>query len=431
MKRIFHVILVLSVFLVAACGNNTPSNSESSSNSNNKTENQGEEKEKIELLFWTPEAGAKKEAIQSSVDTFNASQNEIVVKAEHMDGESLKTKMKVSMASNQMPDIFHYWSGDSFKLFVDANVVADLTDHINKDESFKNSLMPGALDRSSYDGKVYGLPNAINNVILWYNKDIFAQYNLQPPTTMEELEAVVKVLKENDVTPISLAGKRRWPVLHWFSYLSNRIGGNEPFQKAIAGEGDFTQESFIQAGAKLQELVQNGSFTNGFLGVDNEAAEAEFTSGKSGMYLMGDWSLGNLKKNSNFEVGYTIFPVIDGGAGEPNHVHGGFGTGYAVSNTADLDAAYKFLAFLLGTEERTKFIETMGEPSPVKTNPSEDKLDPVSYSYLKFAGSTPTGYFPFYDQALGPKKAELLLNAVSAIAGDPSLDVKAELSKVK
>ena len=46
----------------------------------------------------------------------------------------------------------------------------------------------------------------------WYNKEIFEQYNLTPPTTMDEWLNVCKTLKDNGITPISVDGVDRWPV---------------------------------------------------------------------------------------------------------------------------------------------------------------------------------------------------------------------------
>ena len=55
----------------------------------------------------------------------------------------------------------------------------------------------------TWNGKQWALPMDFAGIGIIYNKDIFAQYNLKPPTTYRELERVVKTLKDNGVTPFA------------------------------------------------------------------------------------------------------------------------------------------------------------------------------------------------------------------------------------
>ena len=49
----------------------------------------------------------------------------------------------------------------------------------------------------------------------------------------------------------------------FFMSLAAREGGLEPFDKAVAGEGSFEDESFLYAGRKIQEWVEKNHFPEG------------------------------------------------------------------------------------------------------------------------------------------------------------------------
>lgn len=417
------LILLLSIgLLLTACGGGGKDNSTASTEGNTTATK--------ELTVWLSDSETKlKEAMQSSVDAFHASQSEIQVKVEYMDDESLKTKIKVAGAGGQMPDVFNYWSGEQFNSMIKAGVIADISDEIMNDQTFVDNLAGGALEAGMLDGKLYSLASGSSNVMFYYNKQIFADNNITVPTNWTEFMSAVEKLKSSGVTPIAVGAKDRWPLLFYFSYLSNRIGGTEPFINAAANNGDFTDPSFVEAGQKIQELANAGGFGDGFLGMASAQSDAAFQSGKAGMILMGDWSIGTYA-DSGIDLGYFSFPAVENGKGDPSLMHGGYGGGYSVSSSADKEAATKFLKFILTPEQRKEYVIAVGAPSSIKVDLEGSDINPMVADYLSNIGSVASGYFPYFDQAIDAKRAEQILNAVVSIAaGAP--DIKAELAKIK
>ena len=79
---------------------------------------------------------------------------------------------------------------------------------------------------------------------VFYNKEIFEQYNLEIPQTVSQLEQVCDTLVENGITPFALANASKWTGSMYFMSLATRKGGLEPIQKAVDGSGTFEDESF-------------------------------------------------------------------------------------------------------------------------------------------------------------------------------------------
>lgn len=421
MKK-YLTLLLISLLVLAGCGSDEPEANASESEA-------GTNGEVTELTFWTPEV-ENRETINNMINDFNSAHENIEIKPEFFDDEAYKTRLRVAIAGNQMPDLFFYWSGDAFRSLVDAGLVADINDELNEDSAFADRVLPGGLDAFTVDGNRYGLPSDAGAVNLYYNKDIFAENNLTPPQTYDELLQVVDQLNELNIIPITVAGRDRWPVLHWFSYLSQRIGGTEPFEKVQAGEGDFTQESFIKAGEKLQDLaIGNEAFVNGFLGLDYAAAEALFINERAAMYMQGDWTIPTFASNNAFvdKVGYIPFPEFEDGEGSSLYFHGGFAQGYSISASIEnKDAAYQAIKYL--SEHREGLIEK-GLPGSIQgVEVDESNMTPLAYEYIQYINEVPEGFFGFYDQQLAVNTADELLNAVMAIVSGG--DVYEQLSQV-
>src|SRR5690625_4561406 len=341
--------------------------------------------------------------------------------------------MKVAIAGNQMPDIFTYWSGETFDTLVDTNKLGNITEQLNNDPEFKDNVLPGGFDTFTYDEEIYGIPVLFSAVSLWYNNEIFEENGLTPPTTYDELLTVVDELNAKDITPITVSGKDRWPILHWYSYLVERIGGTEPFEKAKNGETDFSEPVFIEAAEKLQELaIDRKGFVNGFLGLEYAAAESLFVNDRAAMYLQGEWAM-NAFLDDEFanKVGFVPFPTIDGGGGDLNQFHGGFGVGMAISADADQEAAYEAIKFLSSPEQRAPIYEG-ADISPMKDpGLKEENMHPLAYNYDNYISENLSGFFGYYDQELDAKRSDQFLNAVGAIVSEETIDIKNELKKIK
>lgn len=385
-----------------------------------------------EITFWSSDSEASlRSVLQDTVNTYNASQSFVKVVPEFMDDENLKMKLRVAAAGGEMPNIFNYWTGEIFEQMIDAGVIAEIGSSLKDDQTFMSNITEGALENMEYNGGVYGMPLGSTNVFFWYNEDIFNELNLNVPKTFDELLNAIEVINQSGKKPIALGGKEVWPLLFYFSYLSNRIGGSEPFEKAVEGNGDFMDPSFIKASQMIQTLADRGAFGPGFLGVASAQADAEFLSGNSAMVLMGDWMAGYYTSTAQFNIGQFPFPSVKDGLGDSGMINGGISGVMAIGEDSSkkVDATKDFLKFMMSPEERAKYVAVSGAPSIIKVDLSSFDINPELANYIATYSENGTGYFPFYDQAIDSKRADKILQAISIIAiGN---DIEPELSKIK
>ncbi len=389
----------------------------------------------VEITYWNSSGSVEdREATEAMIARFEEANPDIKVKFEGMAEEAYKTKIKTVIASNNLPDVFGYWVGEQFHTLVDSGNVADLTQMYQEDQEFTDTFVPGSLEAVTYDECIYGIPTSITCMAVWYNKAIFEENGIEIPTTYEELKEVIHTLSENGVTPIAVGGKDRWPFLGWFSYLAQRTGGVELYDEVCYGDKNFTEDAFVKAGEELRALSKEG-FMNGNLSMDATTAEAVFAAGKAAMMITGSWSIPTFTADETRakDFSYFPFPKVEGGAeDEDGYLYGGVANTMAISNSTEhMEAAQKFVKFMMSEEEQTINCERTGTFSTVTTSPKEENMDPLAYQFSQYVSDGVQGFIAYTDQALQPEQSEKLLSALTAIVADDSTDVKEELAKIK
>ncbi|MEV7991106.1 extracellular solute-binding protein [Streptomyces sp. NPDC086077] len=293
---------------------------------------------------------------QAAVERFNASKAAKntggTVRLEKVPGSEYPAKLRTAMGSPNAPDVFFNWGGGSIKAYQEAGQLVDLTDVIEGDPILKDGFLPSVLDAGALGGRRYGIPmRGMQPVILFYNKAVFAEHKLQPPTTWDQLLDTNAKLKKAGITPFALGGTDIWPELMWLEYLVDRIGGPEVFARIQNGDSaGWGDPSVLKAAETVRDLVDAGAFGKGFNSVSyvNGGAPAVFAQGKAAMHLMGSWEystqLGKFPDFAKKHLGWAAFPAFDGGTGDVRNVVGNPTNYWSVNaRTRNKDAAIAFL----------------------------------------------------------------------------------------
>ncbi|MFP3155997.1 extracellular solute-binding protein [Lachnospiraceae bacterium ZAX-1] len=116
----------------------------------------------------------------------------IKVEIEALAGGSGDNVVKTRLASGDMADICTYNAGSLLQALNPSEYFIDLSgeEWIDRlDDTFRSTV--------TFDGNVYGVPTASTQIgAILYNKEIYAKYNLEVPTTWEEFLKNCDILKE-------------------------------------------------------------------------------------------------------------------------------------------------------------------------------------------------------------------------------------------
>src|SRR5690606_34423674 len=123
--------------------------------------------------------------------------------------EPYKDKIRVLMASGEVPDIYFSWSGEFGRKFARAGVALDLTDHVDE-RDWADELPAASLTPYELDGRIYGVPLNVNAKFMVYNTAVFEEHGLAAPETWDELMAACAMLVEAGVTPIAFGNQFPW-----------------------------------------------------------------------------------------------------------------------------------------------------------------------------------------------------------------------------
>ena len=372
---------------------------------------------KVTINWWHISTDEKFKAIwQKLADDYTAAHPNVTIVITVLENEAFKAKMTTVMQSGNPPDLFQSWGGGVMNEYATAGLLKDITADVKG--AWGDSIGKGALAVYSYQGKQYGIPWDMGMVGFWYNKDLFTKAGIQaPPKTWTELLDAVKKLQAASITPIAVAGKDKWPAMFYWTYLAARIGGKDAFDAAYSRKGAFTDQPFVDAGKKLQELIALKPFQDGFLGATYGDQAGLVGNSKAAIELMGQWapSVENDnsvdKKGLGDKLGWFPFPAVEGGKGNATDAMGG-GNGFAVGKNAPPEAV-DFLKYLTSADAQRTMAKG-GFILPVVKGAE----DGITSDLLKLvqAGAVAAPYFQlYYDQYMPPAVGSVINDSVQEL----------------
>ena len=233
----------------------------------------------------------------------------IIIEFEPIKNTEYDAYLKTSLETGVGADIVMLRSYDGGRQIYDGGYLVELNDLIpNFDDFTKNSI--GAWQTE--DGVIYGVPYFGSITGVWYNKDIFAEYDLEPPTVWSEFLSICKTLKDNGEVVFAHGTNEQWVLTETFycDLGPNFYGGEESRQKLINKEIKFTDERFIKAFDVLYELVEY--FPDGYQAIDYVTMQQMFCNEQAAMFIAGSWELGVIE-DAGINAGWFGPPVENEG----------------------------------------------------------------------------------------------------------------------
>ena len=348
--------IVLAIVMIAslgACGGTTPTATSAApaATSAAPAATPAAPVEKVKIKFLSLSADDNRNNIREKYIKANIEKEMPNVEVEYDlggGGQDYANKLKAYNASGDMPDVW-FSEQNLSSVVIQAGNALDLLPYVQASGFDKKFKMPDIVAPDA-NGKLYCVQPGADQYAtprLWYHKDIFAKYNITPPTTFDELVTVCETLKANGIVPMSIVGKDGWtPNLHM---VQTMIMAEDP-QVAIDlanNKTDFSNPVVKNALGRIQKLVQVGAFAEGVTNIDYGPAIEMYTSGKSAMLAMFSWELGGLEKTCP-DTDFIPWPSASASV-DPNSVIQYWGaplSGYLASaNTKNPEVAAQFAMF--------------------------------------------------------------------------------------
>jgi len=215
-KRLGVVLGVVAPMLLAACGG-------TSGPAGGGPTNESDVSGSIRAANWGGNPTEERLVKKYEAD-FMAKYPKIKVTQEEIPS-NFEDKIKTEMSANSEPDAM-YVSTKLMNFAAPAGRLLDLGPYMDKWGIKKSDFVGSLMSPWQYNGKQYALPKDFGDLVLFYNKTMFQQAGLQPPTTWDEVKSDAKKLTSGGVKGLSLpADPARWNAV-LFAYGGKVLSGD-------------------------------------------------------------------------------------------------------------------------------------------------------------------------------------------------------------
>ncbi|MEE8600450.1 sugar ABC transporter substrate-binding protein [Euzebya tangerina] len=261
-----------------------------------------------DLVIWADDT--RVDALQPFVDQFGE-ENGITVALQELAFDEIRDQFSTAGPAGEGPDIIvgaHDWLGQ----LVTNGLVAPV-DLANPDD-----YADVAIEAMTYEGQLYGVPYAIENIALVRNTDLVPEV----PATFEELEQTALELQESGEVEIGLALQAD-PADPFHNYPLFTSTGASVF--GINDDGTYNPDELgidspeaLESAQKFGEWVESGLINPS---VTYDVMVESFASGNAAFAITGPWAVsqedppGFRAQGVNYEI--TPIPPVDGGTPAP------------------------------------------------------------------------------------------------------------------
>lgn len=332
------VAIALSVGLMTACGKAPTTTNE---------EIVTEIKDPVEITFWHAMNGEQEKALQKLTKEFTDKNTNIKVTLQNQSSyPDLQQKITATLASpKDLPTITQAYP-DWMLNAVQDNLLVDLGAYINNDKlKFDNydDILSSFRESSKIDGKIYGIPFNKSTEVIWYNKTLFDELNIKPPTSYEELTKVAKEIKDKK----GIVGAGFDSLNTYYTTFLKKEG------VVFDSKFDPTSDASVKAVNYYLDGIKEGYFR--IAGTD-KFLSGPFGNGTLAMYIGSNAGESFVKQSvgDKFEVGAAPYPS------KPSLQQGTDVYMFSSATSEQRTAAYEYLKFMTTTESQITWAKETG-----------------------------------------------------------------------
>jgi arabinogalactan oligomer/maltooligosaccharide transport system substrate-binding protein len=279
--------------------------------------------------------------------------------------KDLQTNFVTASQSGKAPDIVvgaHDWIG---------NLVQNgAIDPIQLSDEQKSAFAPIAIKGVTYNGQVYGVPYAIENVALIRNTDLAPT----APATIEDVvkagRALVAAKKTKEIMSLQVGPTGdAYHINPLYTSAGGYLFGTKPNGDYDPKDLGVSKPSAVAAFKKIAALGEKGA---GALkrSITPDNAISLFTGGKTAFLVSGPWALSDIKKAG---IKYDITPVPGFAGGKPAQPFVGVQAFYVASKGRNKALAQEFVANYLTKPELATALYN-AEPRPPALTAALDQV---------------------------------------------------------
>lgn len=402
-----------AIFALAACGGDDDGGGGGGGSSSG---------EPVEIEFWHGQTQKTAKVVQTMIDEFNKTHDDVVVSKDSggVNSDRMLQKVTAGLQADNVPDVAYIYGSDLANL-AGGDKLMNLTDAIDSGELEWDHFEQAAKDAVTVDGEPRAVPAFIDNLAVVYNKKIFDAAGVDYPTDDWTWDDFMTTAAELNDTDAGIAGFgwpgtgdedttwRIWPMI-W-------QGGGDIVSEDGESVG-FDGAPGEDALAELAKAEEDGSvYIDSTAG--SERMQQLFTAGKMAMNIAGPYTLPEYVE-AGVEYGVVELPSFN----EEHTTIAGPDTWAVFDNGEERSkAALEFMNWFSEPEQQLTWLAESGS-LPVTTDVDKakgfDKYENSLPGLKKFIENTALAKtratipeYPAISQAMGKAIASVLYGEAS------------------
>lgn len=333
------------------------------------------------------------------INQFMEKNPDIKVIIENVPYQEYWSKLLTMSAGGTSPDVI-FMESTRLAAFVEKDSLLAVDDLVKKDKEIKiNDFYSVALKMSKYKGKLYGLPNDLAIILLYYNQDAFDRAGVIYPKagwTWNDLIKIGQKLtidKNNDGVPDQYALTHYpWEIA---IYQNNSNIVDDVFKPK---KSTFNISGVKEALNFCRDLSYKYKITPPPNQQRDRTVDEMFTSGYSAMTITGHWMIPTYRTIKKFKWNVVVLPKGKKSAGLA------YGSCYSIpKGSKNPEQAWRLIKYLASYEGQ-KVLVSDGFSVPALKSVANSKifLSPPPVNQKAFLDMIKVGYLkpqtPYYNQ---------------------------------
>lgn len=292
MRKFLLVLTLALVLTLTACGSKGPG-----------VEPEPEPGEQVSITYWNPLTGADGTVMRQLVRDFNVEyEGEFFVTESYVNEIDHYQNLELLVPMGRGPDVAIMHS-HLVQSYVNEELLIPIDKYIENSQVDINpeDYIQDVFNSLYYKEELYGVPLDLHTVGIYYNKTLLEKYDLEVPTTRNEMIAAAKKVQsgENKSNFYGMPMSTVWPSEWIFQTALYQNGGVEIDENSNPAFNSVAGEKAMKA---IGDLIHVEKISPSTMGVDQDLFA--FQQGNALFHIQGSWMLQAIKEAAvNYEFG--------------------------------------------------------------------------------------------------------------------------------
>lgn len=348
MKKLVTLFMASLFLIVAGCSSNEEASTDGTTS---------ETGEQTVVTFWHSMSGVPQETLDSIVEEYNNSQDEVQVNAEFQGTyeESLPKFHSVG-GTEDAPTMIQVQEIGTMSM-VNSGNVEPIQKFIDAENYDMSGLEENIINYYKVDDQFYSMPFNSSTPVMYYNKDAFKAAGLDPekaPETFEEIEeASKKIVESNDKMKGFALQAYGWLFEELLANQGGLLMDNDNGRSETPTKVAFDNEKGKSIFEWAKRMTDDGTFAN--YGTNSDNMVSGFLAGDVAMFLQSSASSRDVIDNAPFEVGVAFLPHPEAEERQGVAIGGASLWMSKGKEEAEQNAAWEFMKYLQTPEVQAKW----------------------------------------------------------------------------